>query len=114
MRFHDLRHTYASLMLSKGVPMEVVSEKLGHSRPSTTADIYRHIFAEEHEQQPSPLQTCSRPSPSSSGAQPSKWKRTPTRNLRLKDHRNALLPPVQEDQSWVLVDDGCSRKHGAS
>lgn len=49
VRFHDLRHTYASLMLSKGVPMEVVSEKLGHSRPSTTADIYRHIFVEEHE-----------------------------------------------------------------
>lgn len=49
VRFHDLRHTYASLMLSMGVPMEVVSEKLGHSRPSTTADIYRHVFAEEHE-----------------------------------------------------------------
>ncbi|BDP42581.1 site-specific integrase [Deinococcus aetherius] len=49
VRFHDLRHTYASLMLSRGVPMEVVSEKLGHSRPSTTADIYRHIFVEEHE-----------------------------------------------------------------
>lgn len=48
LRFHDLRHTFASLMLSRGVPMEVVSEKLGHSRPSTTADIYRHIFAEEH------------------------------------------------------------------
>lgn len=50
VRFHDLRHTYASLMLSMGVPMEVVSEKLGHSRPSTTADIYRHVFLEEHEQ----------------------------------------------------------------
>lgn len=49
VRFHDLRHTYASLMLSQGVPMEVVSEKLGHSRPSTTADIYRHIYLEEHE-----------------------------------------------------------------
>ncbi|WP_019588807.1 tyrosine-type recombinase/integrase [Deinococcus apachensis] len=49
VRFHDLRNTYASLMLSKGVPMEVVSEKLGHSRPSTTASIYRHIFVEEHE-----------------------------------------------------------------
>ncbi|PYE54081.1 tyrosine-type recombinase/integrase [Deinococcus yavapaiensis] len=49
VRFHDLRHTYASLMLARGVPMEVVSEKLGHSRPSTTADIYRHVFAEEHE-----------------------------------------------------------------
>ena len=50
VRFHDLRHTYASLMLSRGVPMEVVSEKLGHSRMSTTADIYRHVYAEEHQQ----------------------------------------------------------------
>ena len=49
VRLHDLRHTYASLMLSQGVPMEVVSEKLGHSRPSTTADLYRHIYQEEHQ-----------------------------------------------------------------
>jgi len=39
VRFHDLRHTYASLMLSMGVPVEVVGEKLGHSWPSTTADL---------------------------------------------------------------------------
>ncbi|MCD0156095.1 tyrosine-type recombinase/integrase [Deinococcus sp. 6GRE01] len=50
VRFHDLRHTYASLMLARGVPMEVVSEKLGHSRTSTTADIYRHVYVEEHQQ----------------------------------------------------------------
>ncbi|GGO30242.1 tyrosine-type recombinase/integrase [Deinococcus humi] len=49
VRFHDLQHTCASLMLSMGVPMEVVSEKLGHSRPSITGDISRHIYQEEHE-----------------------------------------------------------------
>lgn len=63
LRFHDLRHTYASLMLSMGVPMEVVSEKLGHSRPSTTADIYRHVFAEEHERHTFALGDLLRPQP---------------------------------------------------
>ncbi len=63
VRFHDLRHTYASLMLSKGVPMEVVSEKLGHSRPSTTADIYRHVFVEEHEQHTFALSDLLTPNP---------------------------------------------------
>ncbi|MGY2895525.1 tyrosine-type recombinase/integrase [Deinococcus sp. UYEF24] len=63
LRFHDLRHTYASLMLSRGVPMEVVSEKLGHSRPSTTADIYRHIYTEEHERHTLPLSEMLTPVP---------------------------------------------------
>ncbi|WP_052351633.1 tyrosine-type recombinase/integrase [Deinococcus pimensis] len=49
LRFHDLRHTHASLMLARGVPVEVVSEKLGHSRPSVTLDLYRHVYREEHE-----------------------------------------------------------------
>jgi integrase len=63
VRFHDLRHTYASLMLSQGVPMEVVSEKLGHSRPSTTADIYRHIYLEEHERHTIALTDLLTPAP---------------------------------------------------
>ncbi len=63
VRFHDLRHTYASLMLSQGVPMEVVSEKLGHSRPSTTADIYRHIYLEEHERHTIALTELLTPAP---------------------------------------------------
>ena len=63
VRFHDLRHTYASLMLSQGVPMEVVSEKLGHSRPSTTADIYRHIYLEEHERHTLALTELLTPAP---------------------------------------------------
>ncbi|GGL77003.1 site-specific integrase [Deinococcus aerolatus] len=45
---HVLRHTYASLMLRAGAPVEVVSQKLGHARPSTTADFYRTVFADEH------------------------------------------------------------------
>lgn len=46
---HELRHTHASLMLRRGVPLEVVSQKLGHARPSFTADVYRHVYEDEHE-----------------------------------------------------------------
>jgi integrase len=42
IRFHDLRHTAASLMLNHGVPALVVSKILGHSNPSVTLNIYAH------------------------------------------------------------------------
>lgn len=44
IRFHDLRHTAASLMLNNNIPPLVVSRVLGHSRPSTTMDIYAHLY----------------------------------------------------------------------
>jgi integrase len=44
VRFHDLRHSAASIMLNHGVPALVVSKILGHSKPSTTLDIYGHLI----------------------------------------------------------------------
>jgi integrase len=46
IRFHDLRHTAASLMLNHGVPVIVASTRLGHSKPSITLDIYGHLYQE--------------------------------------------------------------------
>jgi integrase len=46
IRFHDLRHTAASLMLNHGVPSIIVSRRLGHSKVSTTLDIYGHLIPE--------------------------------------------------------------------
>ena len=43
LRLHDLRHTHASLMLSEGVHLKVVSERLGHSSVAVTGDIYSHV-----------------------------------------------------------------------
>ncbi len=43
-RFHDLRHTNASLLLAAGVPMKVVQERLGHASYQVTADIYSHLI----------------------------------------------------------------------
>ena len=47
---HSLRHTYASLMITDGVPLVVVSHQLGHSFVSTTANIYSHVIAEAEAQ----------------------------------------------------------------
>jgi integrase len=47
IRFHDLRHSCASLLLASGVPMKMIQEWLGHSNFSTTADRYSHL---EHSQ----------------------------------------------------------------
>jgi len=43
IRFHDLRHTAATLLLGRGVNPKVVSEMLGHSQISITLDVYSHI-----------------------------------------------------------------------
>lgn len=43
IRFHDLRHTCASLLLKNGVSMKEIQEWLGHSSFSTTANIYAHL-----------------------------------------------------------------------
>ncbi|MFC1865274.1 tyrosine-type recombinase/integrase [Chloroflexota bacterium] len=42
--FHDLRHTFASLMLMKGAAPKVISETLGHSSVAFTMDVYSHII----------------------------------------------------------------------
>jgi Phage integrase family len=44
IRLHDLRHTHAALMLRHGIPLKVVSERLGHSTPAFTIDIYQHVL----------------------------------------------------------------------
>ena len=43
IRFHDLRHSCASLLLSQGIPMKQIQDWLGHSTFATTADIYSHL-----------------------------------------------------------------------
>jgi integrase len=43
IRFHDLRHTFATLALQAGVPLKVVSDILGHANISITGDTYSHV-----------------------------------------------------------------------
>lgn len=44
IRFHDLRHSAATLLLSEGVHPKVVQELLGHSTISITLDVYSHVL----------------------------------------------------------------------
>jgi len=43
IRFHDLRHSAATLLLEEGIHAKIVSEMLGHTRISTTLDLYSHV-----------------------------------------------------------------------
>lgn len=44
IRFHDLRHTHATLMLKQGIHPKIVSERLGHSSIGITLDTYSHVM----------------------------------------------------------------------
>ena len=44
IRFHDLRHTHASLLVADGVAIKVVSERLGHAHPAFTMHTYQHLL----------------------------------------------------------------------
>lgn len=44
IRFHDLRHTHATLMLKQGIHPKIVSERLGHASVAITLDTYSHVL----------------------------------------------------------------------
>ncbi|MBP1558628.1 MAG: tyrosine-type recombinase/integrase, partial [Oscillospiraceae bacterium] len=46
VRFHDLRHTYATILLKKHIPAKIVSNMLGHSSIGITMDTYSHVMTE--------------------------------------------------------------------
>ena len=50
MRFHDLRHSAATLLLELGIHPKVVSEMLGHSQIGITLDLYSHVTATMQQQ----------------------------------------------------------------
>ncbi len=43
-RLHDVRHTHGTLLIKAGVPVKVVSERLGHGNPAFTIDTYQHVL----------------------------------------------------------------------
>lgn len=50
IRFHDLRHTHATLLLGAGVPAKVVSSRLGHSQIGITLNTYSHVLPSMQEE----------------------------------------------------------------
>ena len=49
IRFHDLRHTFASILINEGANLKFVSEQLGHASIMITLDRYSHLIAERHD-----------------------------------------------------------------
>jgi integrase len=47
LRWHDLRHTAASLLIAEGLPVTYVARQLGHASPKITLDTYAHLFDRE-------------------------------------------------------------------
>jgi integrase len=50
IRFHDLRHLHASLLIAAGVPLAVISKRLGHTTISVTSDLYGHLLRDANRQ----------------------------------------------------------------
>lgn len=50
IRFHDLRHSHASLLVKLGIEPKVISERLGHSNISITMDLYSHLYEDADRQ----------------------------------------------------------------
>ena len=44
IRLHDVRHTHATLLIKAGIPVKVVSERLGHATPVFTIETYQHVL----------------------------------------------------------------------
>ncbi|MBV8551266.1 MAG: site-specific integrase [Acidobacteriaceae bacterium] len=49
IRFHDLRHTHASELLRRGMPIKTVSQRLGHKDASVTLNVYAHVMSGDDE-----------------------------------------------------------------
>jgi len=50
VRFHDLRHSSASLLLAQGIPARVVMDRLGHSNIALTLGTYSHVIPQLHQE----------------------------------------------------------------
>ena len=44
-RIHDFRHSFATMCIDKGIPINIISEYLGHENVSTTMNIYGHLYS---------------------------------------------------------------------
>lgn len=63
VRFHDLRHPAATLLLGEGIHPKIVSEMLGHSTVAITLDTYSHVTAAMHRSAADTLDALLRPQP---------------------------------------------------
>ena len=48
LKFHALRHTYASLCVAAGIPPLEIARFMGHAKVVTTLSVYAHLFEDDH------------------------------------------------------------------
>jgi integrase len=48
IRFHDLRHTYASLKIHQGANIKYIQKQMGHAKPTITLNVYAHLLEESN------------------------------------------------------------------
>jgi integrase len=61
LKFHSLRHTYASLCVAAGIPPLEISRFMGHAHVGTTLGVYTHLFEDDHSDAMSALGAMRRP-----------------------------------------------------
>mgnify|MGYP000856408010 FL=1 len=49
IRLHDLRHSHASYLIHRGIPIIAISQRLGHEKIETTLQTYAHLYPQEHD-----------------------------------------------------------------
>lgn len=61
LKFHALRHTYASLCVAAGIPPLQLSRFMGHAKVTTTLAVYTHLFDDDHADSMAALEAMSAP-----------------------------------------------------
>lgn len=89
IRFHDLRHTAASLLIRQGVPAKLVSDRLGHTDVAFTLKVYTHLYDDQKHDAARPLETLMQKPASRKKAGPS------TEGIYLLDDLSAALQNLQ-------------------
>jgi integrase len=78
LRFHDLRHTAAGLMIAQNVHLKVIQSRLGHSSITVTMDTYGHLFRASMKRSPRdsnrPTERPEREVECTSSARPPRWR----------------------------------------
>jgi integrase len=63
IRFHDLRHTHGSLLIKDGIPVKVVSERLGHANIAFTMQTYQHVLPDMQADAATATERLAKPAP---------------------------------------------------
>lgn len=81
MRIHDLRHTFATLLLQAGAPITYVSQQLGHADASITLRVYAHYLPDPSRKDVGPARRATRRNPRATRADGVSNRRVRTRGI---------------------------------